>query len=455
MPRDRAEFRVSRRRALAVGGAAAVSVLSTREIPGVGGAGSDATTEAQPAAGDSAGRVHDLGITGAGVHVAVLDPTGFDPTHDALAGRIADIRQFGPERAVAEATTHGTAAAAAVSSLAPDARLSLASFRKTGEFRAAVAWARATGADVILAPVAAHGTAPSPRSPVVRAARNAVESGCVVVAPAGNTALGHWRAPYAAVADAESGDRRLRLRPMPDADTVAGRFVAWLVADPSVRGELTLSLLRAVDSGPADRWDLTAVSRPVEGRSGRRVSADLPAGAYALEVRPADTGSDPAVDADPTARVEVTTPTHALASPRPLGSIAAPASVPGVVGVGALERSDDRRDTTPNDGCSGPATGAVAPYSGRGPTVGGGTGVDVVAAPCPWDDAGKAGTSAAAARTAAAAALVLDARPGLDPAGVTRILRASAGDVGRPGRDLSAGWGRLDVVAAVQRARAR
>jgi len=453
MPSDRAEFSVSRRRALAIGGAAAASVLSARGIPG-GGAGADTTTEAPPVAADSVGRVHDLGITGSGVHVAVLDPTGFDPTHDALAGRITDIRQFGSENAVAEGTTHGTAAAAAVSSVAPDARLSLASFRKTGEFRAAVAWARATGADVILAPVAAHGTVPSPRSPVVRAARNAVEAGCVVVAPTGNAALGHWRAPYAALADTDADDRRLRLRPMPDADTVAGRFVAWLVADPSARGELTLSLLRAVDSGPADRWDLIAVSRPVEGRPGRRVTADLTPGEYALVVRSADTGSDPAADGDPTARVEVTTPTHALTSPRPLGSIAAPASVPGVVGVGVLERSVDRRDTIPDDGGSGAVTGSVAPYSGRGPTVGGDTGVDVVAAPRPWDAAGEPGTSAATARTAAAAALVLDARPGLDPAGVTRILRASAGDVGRPGRDLSAGWGRLDIVAAVQRARA-
>jgi subtilisin family serine protease len=87
--------------------------------------------------------------------------------------------------------------------------------------------------------------------------------------------------------------------------------------------------------------------------------------------------------------------------------------------------------------------------------VGGDTGVDVVAPPRPWAAGGAPGTSAAAARTAGAAALVLDARPGLDPEEVARVLRASAGDIGRPGRDLSAGWGRLDAVAAVQRARAR
>jgi len=450
MPTDGPGMQISRRRALAIGGAAAASVLSVRGLSGAPDDGTD--TSPTPSDADSLARVREAGITGDGVVVAVVDPTGFDPTHDAVAGRIDDIRQFGTESAVVDATTHGTAAAAAVADLAPDARLVLASFRTAGEFRAATEWADTVDADVILAPVAAHGTVASPRSPVVRAARSAVESGRVVVAPTGNAALGHWQAPYAALADGAPDDRRLRVRPISDTATVAGRFVAWLVTDPSLRRELTLALLRAVDGG--DRWDLIAVSRPVDGRAGRRLDADLSTGAYALVVRPADAGSGSPVDGDPTDRVEVTTPTHALASPRPLGSIAAPASVPGVVGVGAVGRGADRRDVAADDAPE-PTTGAIAPYSGRGPTVAGRTGVDVVAPPRPWDAAGPPGTSAAAARTAGTAALVLDARSELGPAGVRRVLRASAGDVGRPGRDLSAGWGRLDVVAAVQRARAQ
>jgi hypothetical protein len=453
MADDRAVFRVSRRRALALGGAAAASILSVRGVPGADGSGGDAG--GTPTAADgSVGRVHDLGIVGDGVRVAVLDPTGFDPTRDALAGRVADVRQFGSAPAVADGLTHGTAAAAAVASVAPGVRLSLASFRAAEEFRAAIEWA-AADADVLLAPVAAHGTVPSPRSPVFRAARDAVDAGRVVVAPTGNAALGHWQAPSAAVVDSPLDDRRLRLRPLPGADSVAGRFAAWLVADSSLRRDLTLALLRAVDGASGDRWDLIAVSRPVDGRAGERVRADLADGDYALVVRSAWDPA-PTADGDPTARVEVTTPTHALASPRPLGSIAAPANVPGVVGVGAVDGAADRRETgVPPDGDVRAPVTAVAPYSGRGPTEPGRTGVDVVAPPRPWDAAGTPGTSAAAARTAGTAALVLGARPALSPSAVTRILRASAGDAGRPGRDLSAGWGRLDAVAAVQRARAR
>lgn len=443
MPTDGSGMRISRRRALAIGGAAAASVVSVRGLPA---ATDDGTTH--PPETESLDRVRDAGITGDGVGVAVVDPTGFDPTHDALAGRIDDIRQFGTESAVVDATTHGTAAAAAVTDLAPDARLTLASFRTAAEFRAAIAWG--ADADVLLTPVAANGTVASPRSAVVRAARDAVESGCVVVAPTGNTALGHWQGPYAALAgDGPDDRRRLRLRPMPGTDGIARSLRAWLVIAPDSSADLTLALLRAVDGG--DRWDLIAVSRPVSGRLGHRVAADLDSGEYALVVRPSGVGGP---GAEPTTRVAVTTTSHALSDPQPSGSIAVPASIPGVVGVGAVQTVGPTPSQT---GAAEAETDElhVARYSGRGPTFRGDVGVDIVAPPRPWIADGTPGTSAAAARTAGIAALVLDAAPSLGPERVRAILRRSAGDIGRPGRDLVSGWGVLDGIAAVQRARAR
>jgi hypothetical protein len=342
-----------------------------------------------------------------------------------------------------------------VTRLAPASRLSLASFQETADFVEAIEWARRQAVDVILAPVAAHGTAATPRSDVYRAARRAVDAGCTFVAPTGNAALGHWQGPYGALAVGGS-DRRRRLRiagrPGADTDTVAGRFIAWLVAAPAIEVDLTLALLRSVDDG--QRWNLVSLSRSTASRTGQRLVADLSDGAYALVVRPAGRDESPAVDGpdfniDPTGRVTVTTPTHTLASPRPHGSIAAPASVPGVVGVGV---TDDEGSRTDGDATT---AGEVSPHSGRGPTSNGAIGVDLVAPPLPWIGAGAPGTSAAAARTAGAAVLVLDAAPDLDPPDVAGILRASAGDVGRRGRDFAAGAGRLDIVAAVQRARAQ
>ena len=445
-------FRISRRRAVAIGGAATASVVAGGGVSDpaeLGGRNRTPRIDDEP---DSIERVHEVGITGEGGRVAVLDPTGFDPTHGDLMGSIEAVRQFGSERAIVDGVSHGTAAAASVTRLAPDSRLWLASFQETSEFVEGIEWARRQAVDVILAPVAAHGTAATPRSDVYRAARRAVDAGCTFVAPTGNAALGHWQGPYGALA-AEGSDRRRRLRIAgrsgADTDTVAGRFVAWLVAAPEIEVDLTLALLRSVDDG--QRWNLVSLSRSTTSRVGQRLVADLSDGEFALVVRPAGRDGSPAgggsdSHVDQTGRVTVTTPTHTLASPRPNGSIAVPASVPGVVGVGVTDDEGSRTD--------GDATTAseVSPHSGRGPTSNGADGVDLVAPPVPWIGAGAPGTSAAAARTAGAAVLVLDAAPDLGPSDVAGILRASAGGLGR---DFAAGAGRLDVVAAVQRARAR
>jgi hypothetical protein len=471
---DRPGIRINRRRALAIGGAAAATLLA-RGVPDVVGSTRDGNADDTVDDTSSISRVHEAGITG-DVRVAVLDPTGFDPNHAAIGGSIADIRQFGSESAVVDGTSHGTAAATSVVDIAPDARLSLASFQRADEFVAAIDWARRRAVDVVLAPVAAHGTAGTRRSPVYRAARRAVESGCVFVAPTGNAALGHWEGPYAALAGDGTGERRrLRIRALPGAGSVAGRFAAWLLVDPALELDLTLALLRAVDGG--DRWNLVALSQSVASRDGQRLVADLSDGTYALVVRPAGRGGQAVETAEDgrtvTDRVEVTTTTHALASPRPLGSIAVPASVPGVVGVGVAAETGNDAETGNGDGGNDDSDGTggidsrdsgsnetrqtdgVAAYSGRGPTPRGDIGVDIVARPDPWIGGGDPGTSAAAARAAGAAALVLDADPNLDPADVAGVLRDSAGEIGRPGRDLAAGSGCLDVVAAVQRARAR
>lgn len=67
------------------------------------------------------------------------------------------------------------------------------------------------------------------------------------------------------------------------------------------------------------------------------------------------------------------------------------------------------------------------------------------------------GTSFAAPQVSAAAAVLLGLRPTLSPEQVTKILEGTARDLDsttgceecRPGRDSLSGWGRLDVVAAI------
>jgi subtilisin family serine protease len=59
------------------------------------------------------------------------------------------------------------------------------------------------------------------------------------------------------------------------------------------------------------------------------------------------------------------------------------------------------------------------------------------------------GTSASAPQVAGGAALIWSARPGLEVAELEAVLRASAVDLGDPGRDHFYGSGRLDLAAAL------
>ncbi len=136
-------------------------------------------------------------------------------------------------------------------------------------------------------------------------------------------------------------------------------------------------------------------------------------------------------------------------------NVRTPADVPGVLAVGASRPGD-----------------AVAFFSSRGPVTWQDVapwrdwpfppglvkpdlvapGVDV---PSTWREGGYlllTGTSMAAPHVAGAAALVLDADPSLGPGEVARLLEETAVDLGVPGRDDDSGAGRLDALAAVDRA---
>lgn len=112
------------------------------------------------------------------------------------------------------------------------------------------------------------------------------------------------------------------------------------------------------------------------------------------------------------------------------GSLAVcPACYPGVLSVGALTSSGARAsysNTDPDLDLTAPGTGIVSTLPG------GGTG-------------SKSGTSMASPHVAGVAALLEQLRPGLSPDSMTKLLHASAVDLGAPGLDPSFGRGRVDV----------
>ena len=108
-------------------------------------------------------------------------------------------------------------------------------------------------------------------------------------------------------------------------------------------------------------------------------------------------------------------------------------------------------------GASCAASGAIEPFSGRGPTTDGRVKPDLVGpdgtsssiyGPANGCLSGFLGTSAATPHVAGAAALVLDAQPGLGPTDVQGILEQRATPAGAAGKDSTWGWGRLALGAA-------
>jgi len=143
------------------------------------------------------------------------------------------------------------------------------------------------------------------------------------------------------------------------------------------------------------------------------------------------------------------------------GPVAYPAACPSAIAVSAVD-----------------ITGALAPYSNRGPQIviaapGGST---CAANPCTaaedrnhdgypdgvlqytftgttWGYYFEEGTSMASPHVAGAAALVLQARPGASVSQLRSLLTSTATDLGSPGVDSSFGSGLLDISAAVQAAK--
>ena len=325
-------------------------------------------------------RLHDRGYTGANVSVGVVDVTGFDADHPAVRSRVAASRSFGDAPA---SGNHGTAAAAVVSRIAPDARLYLASFDDSADYRDAVAWLERQDVDVIVSPVSFFGRPGDGSSPVSRSATDAVRDGAVFVAPAGNVARGHWSGRYDRVEDGRlrfAGGTRNYLQG--DARTVR----AWL-SWQGTGGSYALELYRT-DGRRAER---VARSTPVDDRPRtQRLVARIDPGTHYLVVRgPANATGH---------RLTVSSPTARFQFGDAAGSLVAPATARGVLAVGAYDRAERR----------------VERFSARGPTPDGRLGLDVVApdrASVRGVDGSFVGTSAAAPYAAGVAALLLDADP--------------------------------------------
>ena len=374
---------------------------------------------------DSFGALHDRGLTGANVSVGVVDVTRFDTDAPALSGRIRAARAFGSGTVDTSGRTHGTAAATVVARTAPDSDLYLATVGGIDGYERAVEWLTRRGVDVVVAPVSFYGRPGDGRGAVGEATERATGDGTVVVAPSGNLARSHWEGRYdAATADNGTvqfagGDDRMAI----DGPTEVTVWLSWDRAHGDE--DYTAELYRTDVNGSR----LVARSQPfrADGTPNERIVAAVSPGRYALVVSgpPEPTG----------ARVQLVTPRHDIEYARGRGSIVAPGTAPGALTVGAYSEQ----------------TGRVEPFSSRGPTADGRTGVDVVAPDRRYatlTDGGFVGSSAATPYVGGLVALLLQADPSLTPAETELLVERTARDIRQPGVDAASGHGVVRPVRA-------
>lgn len=361
-----------------------------------------------------ANELHAQGITGENVTVGVIG-RAFRPSDPAIAGSVGAHRVFDAD----DDWVHGTAVASVVADTAPDATLHLAAIGPSttpAEYRRAVEWLKASGADVIVDAGSYFGSRSSGAGDVAAVAEAASDD-VVFVTSAGNYANRHWSGihrPSGTPGDwVTFGDNEGNA--LNDNDRFAGRVTAVLQWNTSDDYDLYLLRVR-----PGD--DEVVAGALQDGPNSERLSTRVPRGRYYLAVR-TDGATSPT-------KLELFANRN-LATPSPNGSLTSPAVAPGVLAVGAYRN------------------GSVRAFSSRGP-VGNRTGVTVVAPDNVTATGLKTaeGTSYAAPYVAGTAALLQARHPTLTPAEIRSVIRDSAHDVGPPGPDVAAGDGLVDARAA-------
>lgn len=394
---------------------------------------------------------HSKGFTGKGVKVAIIDGGFYGLAERQASGDLPAnvVTQDLCGGGLTTADDHGTAVAEIVHEMAPDAQLYLVCINTDVDFAAAVAYAKSQSVQVINHSAGWEGPfrddGSDPFSAIVADAR---ANGILWVNSAGNEGDTHWSGTFSPGGDSwhdwsPSGDEGNSFI-WPNGSEICG-FLKW-DEWPSGVSDFDLGLFLSGANV------LIRSSEEVQGEGGgeppfEAVCVGQSSGQDLIvfwAIRGYAVRSTPQLDF-----VSWSPPLqYSVAA----GSIAAPASSPAAMAVGALCWQSRQ----------------LEPYSSQGPTIDGRTKPDIVGhdsvssatygmfnGGCP---SGFAGTSASSPEVAGAAALVKQAYPKLGPDQIKELLMRSARDLGAPGLDSVYGAGELqlpkppDIVAPTSKA---
>jgi subtilisin family serine protease len=385
---------------------------------------------------------HAKGFTGEGVKVAIID-AGFEGLADRqaegeLPANVVTQDFCGGE--LATASEHGTAVAEIVYEMAPDAQLYLLCIGTEVDLASAEAYAKSQGVHVINHSAGWEGPFRNDGSgPIGAIVADARASGILWINSAGNEGQTHWSGAYSPDGNFHAWNSNGDIGNTfvwPDGTVICG-FLRWDEWPAGVSDfDLGLFLSGSNIFVASSEEEQGGGEPPFEAVCvGQETGADLE---VFWAIRGYSVSTSPQLDLvswSPPLEYQVAA-----------GSIAAPASSPAALAVGALCWQSRQ----------------LEPYSSQGPTIDGRMKPDIVGhdsvsgmtyGPFSYCPSAFAGTSASSPEVAGAAALVKQAYPAFGPDQVKQYLMRNARDLGAPGLDNVHGAGELqlpkppDVVA--------
>ena len=377
---------------------------------------------------------HAAGFTGYQQSVAIID-AGFAGYTEVLGSSLPQVvvtQSFRADGDLEAGTGHGLRAAEIVHAVAPNAQLYLVNFGTEAELSAAVDFLIGRDVDVISFSLGfVHAGPGDGTGDVNTIVGRAVDAGVAWSVASGNWAEQHWGGPFTDL-DGNSIHEFAVGQQLNGRDFLAGDLVIaslrWDNTWGAACDDYDLELF-----GPDGA--LVAASRDIQNCSSNPIESvqvlATQAGTYSARVIEARSDAPRTLSL-----LMLGSPDRGdrLQLPVAAGSLSQPADHSRVLSVGALQ----------NDGVT------EAPFSSRGPTQDGRTKPELLSPTGAVNGAGEtfSGTSAAAPHAAGMLALLSEAFPSMDSAGLIEELRSrsEATASGKPAASLGALTGLGDLL---------